>query len=105
MSNPPKFYEQMKAQHPEVFTAYEALADVARSAGPLDPKTAAMVKLAISLGAGLEGAVHSSVRKALAAGCTADELRHVVMLGVTTIGFPSTMRARAWTEDVLGAGS
>ena len=52
-------------------------------------------------GAGLEGGAHSAVRKGLNAGCSPDELRHAAILAVTTLGFPSMARARAWVEDVL----
>ncbi len=90
-----------KDSQPELFETYEALAEAARRAGPLDEKSAALVKLAVSVGAGLEGATHSSVRKALKAGCSAEELHHVVFLCVTTLGFPGMMRARAWVQDVL----
>ena len=101
MSEPPKFYQEAKAEYPAVFAHYEALSNEARRAGPLDDRTAALVKLAISIGAGLEGATHSAVRKGLASGCDASELRHIALLGMTTLGFPSAMRARAWVEDVL----
>ena len=57
--------------------------------------------LALSIGTGLEGATHSGVRKALDAGCDPEEIRHVAVLGVTTLGFPTMMRARVWVEDVL----
>ena len=103
MSEPPKFYTDMKQRQPELITAYEALGAAAKGAGPLDERTAALVKVALSIGAGLEGATHSSVRKALAAGCEVDEIRHAVLLAVTTLGFPTMMRARAWVEDVLSA--
>lgn len=55
----------------------------------------------MSLGARLEGATHAHVRKALDAGATADELRHVGLLGMTTIGFPSAVAALTWIEDIL----
>ena len=101
MSEPPGFYLKMKEDFPELMRSYESLGHAARAAGPLDDKTAALTKLAISLGAGLEGATHSSVRKALACQCTPEEIRHVVVLSTTTLGFPSMMRARSWVEDVL----
>jgi alkylhydroperoxidase/carboxymuconolactone decarboxylase family protein YurZ len=103
MSKPPKYFEDMKSKYPEVFSSYSALGQAARNAGPLDDKTIALIKLALSLGAALEGASHGNARKALAAGCSGDELRHVAMLAVTTMGFPSMMRASAWVEDVVGA--
>jgi len=101
MASPPKFYEQAKQKYPKVIEAYEALNEATREAGPLDARCAALVKLALSIGAGLEGAAHAATRKALAAGCSPDELRHVALLSTTTLGFPSMMRARAWVEDVL----
>ena len=98
---PPEFYRQARDQHPEIFAAYETLGMAAKTGGPLDAKTYALAKLALSIGAGLEGATHAATRKARSAGCTPAECRHVALLGVTTLGFPSMMRARAWVEDVL----
>ncbi|MFG0261534.1 MAG: carboxymuconolactone decarboxylase family protein [Novipirellula sp. JB048] len=91
----------MQARYPAYMQAYESFGEEARHAGPLSPREVALVKLAISLGAGLEGAAHSHTRKALEAGCTADELRHVALVSAPTIGFPTMMRARSWVEDVL----
>ncbi len=101
MPKPPDFFMKMKTKHPRLVEAYEELGEQAKNAGPLDAKTAALVKLAMGIGAGLEGSTHSSARKALAAGCTPDEVRHAAILAVTTLGFPAMMRARAWVEDVL----
>lgn len=101
MSKPPKFYLEMRDKHPDLMETYEKLGEIAQTTGPLDEKQVALVKLSLALGAGLEGAAHSSVRKARSAGCTPDEIRHVAILGVTTLGFPSMMRARSWVEDVL----
>jgi len=46
--------------------------------GPLNEKTRALIKLAISTGAGMEGAVHSHMRKAMEAGCAKAEIRQTV---------------------------
>ena len=81
--------------------AVEALGETTGAAGPLDKKTCVLVKLAIAVGASREGAVHSHTRRALEAGCTPDELRHVGVLAITTIGFPSTMATMSWVEDIL----
>jgi 4-carboxymuconolactone decarboxylase len=67
----------------------------------LDEKTRELVKLALSVGAKLEGAVHSHTRKALKAGASRAEIRQVVLLGLTTLGFPSTIAVTTWVEDVL----
>lgn len=88
-------------RHPEVWAAFEKLANQCHNGGPLDAKTRRLVKLGIALGAGTEGGVHAQVRNAVAEGINPAELRHVVLLALTTIGFPATMAALAWVEDVL----
>ncbi len=97
----PKSYQKMHENYPEFMQAYEAMGKATREAGPLSDREVALVKLAISITAGLEGGSHSHTRKALAAGCSDDDLRHVAMLTAPTIGFPTMMRAKSWVEDVL----
>ncbi len=101
MSQPPKFYARFKQDFPSVAKAYEALGDAARDAGPLSPAQTALVKLALASGARIEGAVHSHVRRALDAGVEPEEIRHVSLLAITTLGFPTAMKIRALIEDVL----
>ncbi len=98
----PKSYQQMHRSYPEFMQAYESMGQAASQAGPLDPQSVALAKLAISIGAGLEGGTCSHARKALQAGCSVDQLRHVVLLSAQTIGFPTMMRARSWVEEVIG---
>jgi 4-carboxymuconolactone decarboxylase len=97
----PARYQDFAKSYPTVMRTVEALGEATRAAGPLDKKTCALVKLAIAVGALREGAVHSHTRRALEAGCTPDELRHVEVLAITTIGFPSTMATMSWVEDIL----
>ena len=101
-NQPPIRFQQFGRKYPAVMQAYEALGEATQMAGPLDAKTRALVKLGIATGAWREGAVHSHTRRALAAGCSPDEIRHVVLLATTTLGFPSMMAALTWVEDVLG---
>ncbi|MEO1524647.1 MAG: carboxymuconolactone decarboxylase family protein [Planctomycetota bacterium] len=97
----PKRYQQMHADHPELMAAYESFGKATKEAGPLTEREVALVKLAISIGAGLEGAAHSHCRKALEAGCSPDDLRHVAVLSAPTIGFPTMMRGKSWVDDVV----
>ena len=97
----PKPYKKMHQDYPELMQAYENFGQATRQAGPLSDREVSLVKLAISIGAGLEGAAHSHSRKALEAGCEPADLRHVALLAAPTIGFPTMMRARSWVEDVL----
>ncbi len=101
MKELPAAYRRFAAAHPAVMAAYERLGAAALSEGPLDRRTAELVKLGIAVGARLEGAVHAHVRRALAAGATPDDVRHAVRLAITTIGFPGMMAAATWVEDVL----
>lgn len=100
-NQPPTRFQQFGKKYPAVTRAYEALGAATAEAGPLDAKTRALVKLAIATGAWREGAVHSHTRRALQAGCTPDEIRHVALLATTALGFPSMMAALTWVEDVL----
>jgi 4-carboxymuconolactone decarboxylase len=100
MPNVPGWYKQQQKKFPKVFEAYETLGESCREAGPLAGKTLALAKLAIAVGARLEGAVHSHARRSLEAGASIEECRHVVLLATTTIGFPAMMAALSWVEDV-----
>ena len=97
----PKHFLKFKEQYPEIAQAYENLGDSVHKSGPLDDKSRALIKLAVSAGAGLEGAVHSQVRKSLELGITPDEIRHTILLSFPTIGFPSMMAALSWVNDIL----
>lgn len=98
---PPKHYLWFQETFPDVAEAYESLGSAVHGAGPLPEQTRALIKVAVSTGRGLQGAVHSHVRKALRAGCSEDEIRHAVMLAMPTIGLPATMAALSWVRDVV----
>ena len=97
----PDFFERIRTNYPDLAKAYDALGQTAYEAGPLTAREQRLVKLALAVGAGLEGATHSHTRRALEAGLSADELRHLVLLATTTLGFPSMMRAMSWLEDMI----
>ena len=101
MSQIPKRFQKFTEDYPQVDKAYEELGDAVHAAGPLDEKTRALIKLAISTGARLEGAVHSHARKALKVGCTAEEMRQVTLLALPTIGLPSMMAALSWLDEII----
>ena len=96
----PELYTGFRHQFPAVDAAYEALALACHEAGPLDEKTRRLVKLGIAVGAQSEGAVRSHARKAMEAGATREEVRHAVLLALTTIGFPHMSAALRWVEGI-----
>jgi alkylhydroperoxidase/carboxymuconolactone decarboxylase family protein YurZ len=59
-------------------------------------------KLALAIGASSEGAVHSHARRAIAEGIAPEQLKHVAILAIPTVGFPQAVRAMTWLEDIIG---
>ncbi|MGB2960406.1 MAG: carboxymuconolactone decarboxylase family protein [Bacteroidota bacterium] len=104
MRDIPKRFTDFADTYPEIARAYEQLGAACHLAGPIGKKERALLKLGISMGAWLEGAVHSHVRKSLEAGATPEEIRHVALLALPTLGFPSTMAVLTWVEDILPKG-
>ena len=99
-SSLPPIVQEFASKHPEVWDAYNHLGEVAAKAGPLDARTQRLVKLALAIGAGLQGAVHSHARRGLAAGLNREELEHVTTLAITTVGWPRAIAALSWIEEV-----
>jgi len=96
----PRFYQEFRAAFPAVAERYEQLGEACRSAGPLDARTAELVKLALAVAAGSEGGTHSHARRALEAGVTPAELEHVAVLAITSLGFSRAMAGLACIRDV-----
>ena len=101
MARLPRPYENFMKTYPEIWNAYDRLGGLVHDAGPLDKKQRELTKLAMAIGARLEGAVHSHTRRALEQGAKPPEIYHVVLLGLTTVGFPRTIAALTWVEEVL----
>ena len=97
----PQAFEAFRDAHPDVHAAYEALAAPAHEAGPLDERTRRLVKLAIAVGGRLEGAVISHAHQARDAGVSDEEIDHVLLLALTTVGLPSTVAAQSWVSEAL----
>lgn len=87
--------------YPELWKAYEQLGEACANCGPLDDRSRRLVKLALAVAIGTEGAVHSHARRALEEGLSADEIRHVALLAIPTAGFPAAMKGLTWVEDIL----
>lgn len=99
LPEPPSTYKKFIAKHPKLADAWGTVAE-AGSDGPIDAKTARLIKLGIAIGAMREGSVHASVRKAKSVGITAEELDQVVALAAGTLGFPSTVAIYSWIDEV-----
>jgi alkylhydroperoxidase/carboxymuconolactone decarboxylase family protein YurZ len=101
----PRTYERFSERYPDIARSNAVLGKAAANAGPLERKVSELVKLGISLGAGLESAAKSHARRALGAGATREEVEHAVLLGVSTVGFSRTVMTWVWvTEQLDGEG-
>jgi 4-carboxymuconolactone decarboxylase len=99
---PPETYKEFVRQFPQLGEAWSLLGKAGQE-GPLDERTVRLVKLAIAMGAMREGAVHSSVRKAVAMGIPRAAIDQVVALSAGTLGLPSTVALYTWVRDSVGA--
>ena len=98
--------EKFAKDNPDIWKAYQELGKACTEAGPLDGRTCRLVKLALAAAAGSVGGVHSHTRRAIAEGRSADELRHVALLAVPTLGFAKAVATLTWIDDIVeGEGS
>ncbi len=104
MPDLPAPYTDFRDEFPDVAKAYDALGSAAHEGGPLDDRTRQLVKLAMAVGGRLEGAVKAHARRALEMGIGPDEIKHVVLLAITTCGFPTAVAAYTWVGDALKEG-
>lgn len=79
--------------HPEVWQAYQAYGKTVQEEGPLDPKSAALIKVVISAVSEHDYALMTHLRKGLAAGLTLEEMEHAIVLTAPSVGFPSMMES------------
>jgi 4-carboxymuconolactone decarboxylase len=98
----PRHYSKTMAKYPELSDALESLGKTVRDQGPIRGKRAHLIQLAAAAAIHSEGAVHSHTKRALEAGATGDEIRHAIILLVSTIGYPTVAAALSWAEDILG---
>ncbi len=97
----PKPTRALQKEYPRVWKSFQELGKECHSAGPLDERVRRLIKVGIAAAAQSEGALHSAVRNARKAGVSPSEIRHAILLAMTTIGFPRAMAALSWAEDIL----
>jgi len=103
MRKVPERFRTFCERHQGIAEAYENLASECRNAGTLGARDQALARLGVAIGTQIEGAIRSQTRKALDTGLTPDEIRHAIVLSITTIGFPRMMAALTCVEDLLEA--
>src|SRR5690606_20961013 len=98
---PPRFYERFVKKYPAVAGKYEELGDAVHGIGPLSDRDRALIKLAIS-GSHLYGsAFKAHIRKAVASGISRNEIEHLALLFLPTVGYPTMMADMVIVEEQL----
>lgn len=100
----PGTYVEFVSRYPELGRAHEQTARAVEAAGPLDAKTLALIKIGICVGAGLESALRSHVRRAMQHGASEVEIEQAILLGMNTVGFPGTVAAWCWAHEQFERG-
>ena len=92
--------KDLAEEYPDVRKAYAALGKTTADCGPLTDREKRLVKLALAIGAGSEGAVHSHTRRARSEGIEGEAIMQVAMLAIGPLGLPRAVAAKTWIEDI-----
>lgn len=89
-----RIFTKFKEDYPEVFQKYNDMGKIIHeSAGPLDEKTRCIIKLVISASRRHVRSLKTHIIKAKEAGVSAEEIKHALLLLISTCGFPTFMEA------------
>lgn len=97
----PETFQRFTDRFAGIAEAHESIARLVDSEGPLDRKTCELIKLGISIGAGLTTATQSHAKRARKEGASLEEIEQAILLTLNTCGFPRTVAAWKWTNDAL----
>jgi 4-carboxymuconolactone decarboxylase len=94
-------YAWLMEKFGKVMENHQAFGKTLRESGPIGEKEANLIQLGAAAAIKAEGAVHSHVKRALAAGATPAEIYHAIILLTSTIGFPAVAAALSWVKDIV----
>ncbi len=97
-------YQKFIQKYPKLGESHEQIASVVEQVASLDTKTCALIKIGICVGAGLESALRSHIRRAVRNGATREQIEQAILLGMNTVGFPRTVAAWTWANKQFERG-
>ena len=97
----PKTFKNIVKEYPKVWKAHEQLTKACADSGPLNRKMRELIKVGISVGAGLETATKRHAIMAKEHGATVDEIYQAVLMAMTTCGHPKTAAGWQWVRSAL----
>jgi len=101
MARLPENYNWLISEFGNVMQAHHQLGKELKNSGPLDEKTIQLIQLAGAATSRSQGAVQSHAKRARAAGATAAEIYHTLLLLTSTVGFPTIAAALSWVKESL----
>ena len=97
----PKTLDDFKSQFPHTWTAYEQLRNACDHAGPLDAKTAELIKVGISAALEHEGGLVAHISQARAEGAPPAEIYHAILLATGLAGFSAALGGFQTAKEYL----
>ena len=97
----PKSIKSFKTFFPKAWEAYDMLEDACYQDGPLGEKTCRLIKMAVTASALMERSTKVHVQLALEAGASEAEIRQAMLMILTSRGFPGTVIALQWADEVF----
>jgi AhpD family alkylhydroperoxidase len=101
MKKLPKTFQEFVKKHGPIWEAHEQLAKACAKTGPLDRKTRELIKIGISVAAGLETATQRHAIMARENGASDEEMYQAVLMAMTTCGHPTAMAGWQWVHEAL----
>lgn len=94
----------LRSRHGDIYEAYEQFGRrVHERGGPLDEKSRWLIKVAVTTTGQNADALGTHIRKALANGCTREEIEHAILLTAPSCGFPTMMEGLFVLRQVTDA--
>lgn len=97
----PQHFTKFVKEYPQIWQAHQDLTEACANSGPLDRKTRELIKVAVSGAANQETAVERHAVMAIQEGAKPEEIYQVILLLITTVGFPRASAALKWVENAL----
>jgi alkylhydroperoxidase/carboxymuconolactone decarboxylase family protein YurZ len=99
----PPTLQNFKDRKPEIWEAHERLSQACQDAGPLDRKTALLIKIGIAAAASKRTPLATHIRSALEEGVSREEVEHAIILTATNQGLSTMMQAMKELDSVLSS--
>jgi alkylhydroperoxidase/carboxymuconolactone decarboxylase family protein YurZ len=100
----PGTFKEFVERFPALGQAHEQIGMAVEASGPLDRRTCELIKIGLSIGAGLESATRSHVRRAMQHGVSEAEIEQAVLLSYNTCGWPRMVMAWRWVREQFARG-